>query len=102
ASARRADADRFVRQTLGPLVTESTRAMRDLLATLGVFYRASHSVRQTAEELGVHENTIRYRLARIAEITGLEVAGDADDQLAGHIAVLVLRLEGRLPIPEPA
>jgi len=56
-------------------------------------------VRETAEQVGVHENTIRYRLARIAELTGLDVATNADDQLAGQLATLVLRLEGALPEP---
>jgi len=66
--------------------------MRDLLATLEVFFSSSRSVRATADVVGVHENTIRCGLARIAELTGMDVATNADDQLA----TLVLRLEGVL------
>ena len=42
----------------------------------------------------MHENTVRYRLSRVREITGLDVAGDADDQLSVQVALLVLRLRG--------
>jgi sugar diacid utilization regulator len=101
SSTSRADADRFVRQTLGPLVAQPDRSMRDLLTTLSVFCTASHNVRQAAEHLGVHENTIRYRLARITELTGLDVAAKADHQLASQLATLVLRLEGALAASEP-
>jgi hypothetical protein len=47
--------------------------------------------------LGVHENTVRYRLSRIAEVTHLDVVMNGDDQLAVQMALLILRLEGKLP-----
>jgi sugar diacid utilization regulator len=96
AATTREGADEFVRRTLGPLLNADERPMRDLLATLEVFFASSRSVRGTADLVGVHENTIRYRLARITELTGLDVATNADDQLAGQLATLVLRLEGVL------
>ena len=52
--------------------------------------------------LRVHENTIRYRLSRIAEITHLDVVGNGDDQLAVQMALLILRLEGKLPTSDLA
>ena len=45
----------------------------------------------------MHENTIRYRLARIEELTGLPVTHDPDAQLRARLSLLVLMLEGRLP-----
>ena len=65
------DAERFARDTLGELVDPG---MKDLLATLQIFFSASRSVRRSAELLNVHENTIRYRLGRIREVTHLDVA----------------------------
>ncbi len=102
ASTTREEADEFVRQTLGPLLNTQEPTMRDLLATLAVFFTSSRSVRETADVISVHENTIRYRLARIAELTGLDLATNADHQLAGQLATLVLRLEGVLPAPRAA
>ena len=97
---------RFADDTLGPLVDESDPAMVTLLVTMGAFYTHARSIRQSAASLEVHENTIRYRLGRIEEITGLDLASNSDDQLAGQMALLVLRLQGRMPseaeVPEEA
>jgi DNA-binding PucR family transcriptional regulator len=95
AASNRAEADRFAGDALGPLLGAGD-GMRDLLHTLRVFFDCSRSVRRSALALGIHENTIRYRLARIEDLTGLRVSGDSDDQLAAQLALLVLRLEGRL------
>jgi DNA-binding PucR family transcriptional regulator len=57
------------------------------------------NVRRAATALGVHENTIRYRLSRIEEITGLDIVSDGDVQLAVQLALLILRLEDRLGSP---
>jgi sugar diacid utilization regulator len=59
-------------------------------------------VRQTAVRLAVHENTIRYRLSRVAELTGLDVAGNAEHQLAIQVALQILWLERRLPTSDVA
>ena len=59
-------------------------------------------MRQTAVRLAVHENTIRYRLARLAELTGLDVAGNAEHQLAIQVALQILWLERRLPTNDVA
>jgi sugar diacid utilization regulator len=87
------DAERFARDTLGELLDPG---MEDLLATMQMFFAASRSVRRSAELLAVHENTIRYRLGRIREVTHLDVAGDADDQLTLQLGLLILRLVGRI------
>jgi len=93
---------RFVEDTLGPLVGSDDPAMVTLLGTMSAFYTHGRSIRQSAASLEVHENTIRYRLGRIEEITGLDLASDSDDQLAGQMALLVLRLQGRMPAEEDA
>ena len=102
AAADRGEADRFARDTLGPLLDAADPKVADLLSTLQVFFEAARSVRQTAVRLAVHENTIRYRLSRVAELTGLDVAGDADHQLAIQVALQILWLERRLPTAEIA
>jgi sugar diacid utilization regulator len=87
------DAERFARDTLGELLEPG---MEDLLATVQMFFAASRSVRRAAELLGVHENTIRYRLGRVHEITHLDASADADDQLTLQLGLLILRLVGRI------
>ena len=102
ASSNRADALRFSHDALGALLTNDD-GTRDLLKTLQVFFDSGRSVRRSALVLGVHENTIRYRLAKIEEATGLAVATSSEDQLSAQLALLVLRLGGALPaLPEAA
>jgi sugar diacid utilization regulator len=96
ASAERADATRFAHDALGALLCDEEGA-HDLLATLQAFFEHGRSVRRSARALSVHENTIRYRLTRIEDRTGLAVAHSSDDQLTAQLALLVLRLEGALP-----
>jgi DNA-binding PucR family transcriptional regulator len=95
ATSDAVEADRFATETLGPLLDDGVGP--EVLETLSCFFAHSRSVRQSAAALEVHENTIRYRLARIEELTGLPVAGDTDAQLSAQLALLVLRLRGRLP-----
>lgn len=93
----RAEADRFIRNTLGPLLDSGNTTVEELLVTVRVFSEQSRSVRNTARFLGVHENTIRYRLGRVATLTGLDVGANSDAQLTVQIALLILKIQGRLP-----
>jgi sugar diacid utilization regulator len=92
ASAGREEVDRFIDDALGPLIDQTVPMLNDLLETVRVFFATTRSVRRTARELEVHENTIRYRLGRIEELTGLAIASDPDDQLTAQTALLALRL----------
>jgi sugar diacid utilization regulator len=85
----------FAEQTVGELVLENSKA--DLLTTLCSFFENMGSIRGSAAALEVHENTIRYRLSRIEELTGLAVMHDPDAQLRARLSLLVLQLQGRLP-----
>jgi hypothetical protein len=49
------------------------RTGSDLVATLRALARSGGSITATARLLQVHANTVRYRLARIAETTGLDL-----------------------------
>lgn len=95
AAADPAETRRFVQDTVGALLVDDVPA--ELLETLVCFFDSSRSVRRSAVALDVHENTIRYRLSRIEELTGLDLTADSDAQLSAQIALLVLRLEGLLP-----
>jgi sugar diacid utilization regulator len=85
----------FAEETVGELVREHSKA--DLLTTLCSFFDNMGSIRGSAAALDVHENTIRYRLSRIEELTGLAVMHDPDAQLRARLSLLVLLLQGRLP-----
>jgi DNA-binding PucR family transcriptional regulator len=93
ANAKGAAVSRFVDDVIGALLVDD-EGVAELLRTLESFYETGRSVRLSAERLGVHENTVRYRLSRVTQITGLDVAADADHQLSVQVALLVLRLQG--------
>jgi sugar diacid utilization regulator len=88
--------ERFVDDVLGPLLNAGDEG---LITTLHVFFDTARSIRTSAARLRVHENTVRYRLARVRSLTGLDVAGDASDQLSVQMALLVLRLQGHPVLP---
>ncbi|MEV4423265.1 GAF domain-containing protein [Patulibacter sp. NPDC049589] len=87
------DAGRMGEELLGPLL-DPDPSIRDLLLTLVRFFDCASSIRATATELDVHENTVRHRFGRIRTMTGLDVAGDVDDQLMARAALSALRLAG--------
>ncbi|KQY50082.1 MULTISPECIES: PucR family transcriptional regulator [unclassified Nocardioides] len=89
---------RYVHDVLGALLTGAP-GTADLLRTLQCFFDTGRSVRESAARLGIHENTVRLRLAKVHDLTGLEVAADANHQLSAQTALLVLRLEGHPAIP---
>jgi sugar diacid utilization regulator len=90
---------RYVEEVLGPLLT-GDRVSADLLSTLQCFFETGRHVRESAVKLGVHENTVRLRLAKVRHLTGLDVAADASAQLSVQTALLVLRLKGHPAVTE--
>jgi DNA-binding PucR family transcriptional regulator len=60
------------RRYLSPLI-DGGAGHSDVLDTVTVWLRLRRSVASTARELSVHENTVRYRLARFAELAGADL-----------------------------
>lgn len=89
---------RYVDDVLGALLRD-VPGSADLLRTLQCFFDTGRSVRESAARLGIHENTVRLRMAKIHDLTGLDVASNSNDQLSAQTALLVLRLEGHPAIP---
>jgi GAF domain-containing protein len=65
-----------------------------LLATLEEFLRRRGSISATSEALFVHQNTLRQRLRRIAELSGIDLRNE--DWLLVEIAVRMVRLRSAL------
>jgi sugar diacid utilization regulator len=62
-------ADRFVRDSLGPLLDTATRGREQLLETLDA-YLAGGSIKSAAAALKLHRHTVLYRLERLRELLG--------------------------------
>ncbi|BBG01437.1 MULTISPECIES: PucR family transcriptional regulator [Pseudonocardia] len=85
---RTAVAVRFAEQCLGPLRRSDADTGGDLVETLRRYLAAGAQVRAAATRLGVHENTVRYRLGRIEHLTGLDMRR-FDALLAAQLALQV-------------
>ncbi len=66
----------------------------DLVKTLAAYLRHGGNSTQTADALFMHRNSLRYRLARIRAITGLDL-DDPDSRLALQVAVLLLKSQDK-------
>ena len=64
-----------------------------LLATLEQFLLRRGSISATSEALYIHPNTLRQRLRRIAEVTGIDLA--RDDWLVIELALKLLQAPAR-------
>ena len=62
--------------------------------TLETFLDNAGDVQRTASELFVHRTTLYYRLQRIEELTGADLA-DGNARLALHLGLKLARLNGR-------
>jgi sugar diacid utilization regulator len=83
----------FAEELLGPLVRYDRDAQSDLVGTLRRYLECGGQIRATARSLDVHENTVRYRLTRIAEVSDIDPA-DLRTLLDASFALQVLDLLG--------
>lgn len=68
----------FGELVLGPLAGHDERHGTRLVATLREFLDRDCAYQATAEALGIHVNTLRYRLATIEQLTGRDLRRMAD------------------------
>ena len=84
---------------VGKLADYDEQRGAQLLATLEEFLRRHGSISTTSEALYVHPNTLRQRLRRIGELSGLDLR--RDDWLAIEIAVKMVKLQHALGAAKP-
>ncbi|MGW1975287.1 PucR family transcriptional regulator [Streptomyces sp. NPDC001889] len=76
--------DRSVRELL-------ERSHTELARTAEVFLDCAGQAGRTASALGIHRQTLYYRLSRVEQLTGLDLA-DGEDRLLLHMALKAARL----------
>jgi sugar diacid utilization regulator len=69
-----AELQRFYAETVAPLVAYDEQYETELVQTLETFLDADGNVAGTAARLFTHRHTVRYRLERVKDLTGLDVA----------------------------
>lgn len=78
----------FLDESLSSLSNYDQLHSSNLVPTLEAYFAGNCSPKEAASILGVHRNTILYRLERIAEITGLDL-DNPDVRLRLHLALYV-------------
>lgn len=81
----------FLRETLGGVLAQKADYRDELLRTLEVYFASGCNLRQTAKELFMHYNTISYRVRRIEELLGQNLA-DPETRLSMQVALKLLDL----------
>jgi DNA-binding PucR family transcriptional regulator len=64
----------FVQRWLGPLLDYDTGKSGQLVETLTAYLESGGSYDATARAIATHRSTLRYRLQRVREITGYDLA----------------------------
>jgi DNA-binding PucR family transcriptional regulator len=82
----RREARAFVDDWLGTLLAYDADRQADLVHTLGTYLDHSGNYDDTAAALHIHRSTLRYRLQRIRELSGHDLA-HAETRLNLHVAV---------------
>jgi sugar diacid utilization regulator len=96
-----AELHRFYDETVAPLSAYDEQYETELVRTLESFLDADGNVARTAERLFTHRHTIRYRLERAKELTGLDVAStDGRERLS--LGLKAMRVLGIVPPGGPA
>jgi len=80
-----------------PIVAYDEQYETDLLKTLETFLDSDGSVAGTAQKLFTHRHTIRYRLERVRDLSGLDVSSTDGRERLG-LGLKAMRVLG---IPAP-
>jgi DNA-binding PucR family transcriptional regulator len=84
---------RFYAETVEPLVAYDDQYETDLVQTVEAFLEADGNVAGTAQRLYTHRHTVRYRLERVRELTGLDV-GSTDGREKLSLGLKAMRVLG--------
>jgi carbohydrate diacid regulator len=74
----------FIKRTIGGILAE-----KELVETVQELFRQNHSLKNTANKLHIHINTLHYRLKKIEEITALD-SSNIHHLLTLYLAILFL------------
>ncbi|MEA2457418.1 MAG: hypothetical protein QOC95_390 [Thermoleophilaceae bacterium] len=96
-----AELQRFHDETVAPLIAYDGQYDTDLVLTLESFLEADGNVAKTASKLYTHRHTIRYRLERVRELTGLDVSSTDGRERLG-LGLKAMRVLGIAPPQGPA
>jgi hypothetical protein len=84
---------RFYDETVATLVAYDSQYETELVGTVEAFLDADGNVAATSQRLFTHRHTVRYRLDRVRELTGLDV-GSSDGREKLSLGLKAMRVLG--------
>ncbi|HEX6117317.1 MAG TPA: helix-turn-helix domain-containing protein [Solirubrobacterales bacterium] len=93
--------ERFYAETVAPLAAYDEQYETDLVTTVETYLDEDGSVTPTAERLFTHRHTVRYRLERVKEVTGLDLTSTEGREKVG-LGLKAMRVLGIAPPRGPA
>ncbi|MFF4006584.1 PucR family transcriptional regulator [Streptomyces sp. NPDC001717] len=81
----------FVHEWLGQLIDYDSRHHAAMVETLSRYFDCGGNYDETAESLAIHRSTLRYRLKRIRDISGNDLA-NVEDRLNLQVATRVWKI----------
>jgi hypothetical protein len=99
--SRAEDRDDFLQRTLGPVLHLPEVQRTPLLETLDALHEGGGHTETAAAMLGVHTNTVRYRIGRIHHLTGLRY-DNPPDRFKLEVATILLRMAGGMNVDHAA
>jgi hypothetical protein len=99
--SRAEDRADFLERTLGPILHLPEVQRAPLLETLDALHEGSGHTETAAAMLGVHTNTVRYRIGRIHHLTGLRY-DHPPDRFKLEVATILMRMAGGMTGPDRA
>ncbi|MEA2485878.1 MAG: hypothetical protein QOD46_989, partial [Actinomycetota bacterium] len=92
--------DRFIEETLGPLIAYDDRRRGELVKTMDAYFECDTSVKLAGQRLFAHPHTVTYRLKQIERLTSWSLR-DPEDKLRLQLALRAHRLaQARTESPE--
>jgi DNA-binding PucR family transcriptional regulator len=96
-SEDQAELERFYEETVAPLVAYDEQYETDLRVTVEAYLEENGNVTPTADRLFTHRHTVRYRLERVKELSGLDIFSTEGKEKLG-LGLKAMRVLG---IPAP-
>lgn len=87
--------DAYIEQWLGALVRYDRARATELVATLESYLETGGSIAATAEAMRIHRSTVKYRMQRMAELTGCDI-NDSGVRFSVQLALYALRTRTEL------
>ncbi len=86
-----AEGEATVAALLGPVIAYDEETDSELMHSLEVYFGANRSWQEGASRLGIHKQTLVYRIRRVEELTGRKL-GDIRDQTELYLALRTWQL----------